>query len=170
MNDEREGRSQEGVECTGFWTNHLRRTLTGKSHALWSGQDLQEILCEFLKMARQLLSPQTAQLRTCPETTPTFLSIFSGLEVSTASRWPLPIVSICSRSAPCPRSPSRGDTQTCPRTHLSQIIISCDSPLHKAPGHCEPKRRIPLPVLSGMVLSLNLRTSPLTGQFWLASP
>ena len=34
MNDEREGRSLEGVECTGFWTNHLRRTLTGKSHAL----------------------------------------------------------------------------------------------------------------------------------------
>ena len=86
MNDEREGRSLEGVECTGFLTNHPRRTLTEKSHALSSGKDLQEILCEFLEIARQLISPQTAR-RTCPETTPTFLPVFSGLEVSTALKW-----------------------------------------------------------------------------------
>ena len=139
MNNEREGRSLEGVECTGFLTNRPRRTLTEKSHALWSGKDLQEILCEFLEIARQLISPQSARWRTCPETTPTFLPVFSGLEVSTAPRWLLPTVNICPRSAPCPRSPSRGDTQTCPRPHLSQIIISCDSPLHKAPGRREPK-------------------------------
>ena len=138
MNDEREGRSLEGVECTGFWTNHLRRTVTGKSHALWSGKDLQEILCEFLKMARQLISPQTAQLRTCPETTPTFLSMFSGLEVSTALRWPLPIVSICPRSHPAEVTPRPVPGLICPRL-LSHVI----APFTKLQDTVNPREGFP---------------------------
>lgn len=72
--------------------------------------------------------------------------------------------SCCQYPAPCPLVTRQGwyphlsQDSICPRLFSYVIPHS----LHKAPGYCEPERRMPLPILGGMVLSLNLRT-PTTG-------
>lgn len=140
---------------------HLRRTVTGKSPSslIWPKIFRRSCVSSWKYGIHQTV------VRTCLDTA--FLSIFS-LVWKSVQHWGDPLLLLVYAVGP----PSRGDTQTCPRTHLSQIIISCDSPPSlQLQDTVNPREGFPCLFSVGWCWSPNLRTAlPLLDGFALASP